>query len=348
MDYILNGQAHGNAAAQLLDNNFDLAALRPWIDKDGKHYCQVLENNARRVVRVANATLRKDEWIELDRQIVEAYQVRLRAVTDLRSRGLQYTVPDGLSKTVLQTERQSDINGAILSMDGTRESERDRPLFDIVNLPLPIVHKDFSFSARQLAASRKGGSPLDMTTARLAARQCAEQIEELLLGVATGITYGGGTIYGYTNFPNRNTRTITLPTAGGWTPATALDDVLAMRSQAYGDNQFGPYVLYCSPNWDQYMDDDFSSAKGDNTLRQRLKMIEGIEDVRTLDKLTGYSLVLVQMQQDTARMVVGAEITTVQWESKGGMQVNFKVMGILVPQVRADYDGRCGIVHGSG
>ncbi len=39
------------------------------------------------------------------------------------------------------------------------------------------------------------------------------------------------------------------------------------------------------------------------------------------------------------------DITTVQWESVGGMRLNFKVMAIQVPQLRADHYGNCGILH---
>jgi hypothetical protein len=77
-------------------------------------------------------------------------------------------------------------------------------------------------------------------------------------------------------------------------------------------------------------------------------MIEGIQDVKTLDYLTDYEAILVQMTADVARMVIGMDITTVQWETKGGMQVNFKVMAIIVPQLRADFNANCGIIHGTG
>ena len=95
------------------------------------------------------------------------------------------------------------------------------------------------------------------------------------------------------------------------------------------------------------MDDDYSSAKGSNTLRERLKKIEGIQNVRTLDFLSGFELILVQFTADVVRLVNAMEITTVQWESSGGMQQHFKVMAIQVPQLRADFNGNCGIVHGS-
>jgi hypothetical protein len=55
-------------------------------------------------------------------------------------------------------------------------------------------------------------------------------------------------------------------------------------------------------------------------------------------------MVMVQMTPDVARAVNGMDITTVQWESQGGMRLNFKVMCIQVPQLRADYYGNCGIL----
>ncbi|RLF28618.1 MAG: hypothetical protein DRN14_03860 [Thermoplasmata archaeon] len=349
MDFILNGQANGNVAQTLMMNNFDVNSLRPYIGEDGRSYITVIQNGAPTAVPVQNgtATLRKDDWKILDEAIVKAAKPRLRAVADLLGAGLRYNIPNGMGKTVLETETQSDISDAIISMDGLRESEGDRPVFELSNLPLPIIHKDFNFSARQVMASRNGGSPLDTTTAELAGRRVAEMAEKLLIGVASSYTYGGGTVYGLTNYTNRMTKTISNPTGGGWVPATTVSEVLQMRNQSQAAYHYGPWMLYCSPNWDVYMDDDYSSAKGDNTLRERLRKIEGIQDVRTLDYLTNYDLVLVQMTSDVVREVVGMDIATTQWESKGGMQLNFKVMAIMVPQLRADQNGNTGIVHAS-
>jgi hypothetical protein len=56
-------------------------------------------------------------------------------------------------------------------------------------------------------------------------------------------------------------------------------------------------------------------------------------------------MIMVQMTPDVARAVNGMDITTVQWESVGGMRLNFKVMAIQVPQLRADHYGSCGVLH---
>jgi hypothetical protein len=75
-------------------------------------------------------------------------------------------------------------------------------------------------------------------------------------------------------------------------------------------------------------------------------MVDGITDMRTVDYLPSYTMVMVQLTTDVVREVVGMDVTTVQWETHGGMQLHFKVMAILVPQIRADQNNNTGIVHG--
>lgn len=348
MDFILNGQASGNVASVLMQHNFDPRALRPYIGEDGRSYVTVNRNGKLEAVCInSQATLRKDDWKLLDSAIVKAAKPRLKLVGNLRSSGLVFNIPNGMGKTVLETETQGDISPAAISMDGLRESGRDRPQFELTNLPLPIIHKDFSFSARQIMASRNGGSPLDTTTAELAARRVAETAESLAMGTYGTYQFGGGSIFGMLNFPSRITFAITNPASVGWVPAKFVKDVLDMKAACQAKFHFGPWKLYVSPFWDSYLDDDYSAQKGDSTLRERVAKIEGIQSVETLDYLTGNAVVLVQQTPDVMREVIGMDITTLQWESHGGLQLNFKVMAIMVPQLRADQNGNTGIVHGS-
>jgi hypothetical protein len=209
-----------------------------------------------------------------------------------------------------------------------------------------------------------------------AGRRVAETIEKTTIGVTTGITYGGNStqvggygrtasVYGYINFTNRITKT-NLHTPTGSNASQTVSDVLAMRDSLYLNKFYGPFMLYHSNDWDQYMDTDYILTGGNvatQTLRERLKSIEGMQDVRRLDFLFGTQLssstgpgtdvditlkstrlLMVQMTPDVARAINGMDITTVQWETKGGMQLNFKVMAIQVPQLRADAYGNCGIL----
>jgi len=349
-DFIYNGRAIGNVASTLLTNGFDVATLRPWVGDDGRHYIATKDLRTNKLVSTPvltrNATLRKDEWKQIDDAVTMAARERLRIISDFRSKGLVYTVPNGMGKTVLESDRMGDITPATISMDPARKSEGDRPETDTINLPLPVIHKDFFFNARQIAVSRNNGQGVDTTTAQLAARKVTEEAEKLFLGTAGTYSYGGGTVYGLTNYIGRLTQVLTNPTASGWTPKTLLNEVLEMRQLSTNNNYFGPWTLYVSPDWDLFLDNDYSDEKGDNSVRQRLMQINGVSEIQTVDYLTGFQMILVQMTSDVARLVNGMDITTLQWETDGGMRVHFKVMAIWVPQLRSDYDGQTGIVHG--
>lgn len=320
---------------------------------------------------VFNATsLRKEEWISLDNVILRSARSRLRAWADLASAN-SYGGFDGMAKTILEHETMSDPGEALVDMDGLSEGRNDHPLFQLQGLPLPITHSDFWMSKRVLAASRNSGTPLDTVMGEAAGRRVAEMVEKTTIGTVTGMTYGGGastptygtgkaanrasTVYGYTTFTERLTKTdLTAPTAVGWDASDTIGDVLTMRDLLTANHFYGPFMLYYSNDWDKYMDADYILTGGNvatQTLRERLKSIEDITDVRRLDFLTSstnpFNMILVQMTPDVARAVNGMNITTIQWESQGGLRLNFKVMCIMVPQLRADYNGNCGICHGT-
>ena len=345
-------ETSGSLGQMLLNCRGDLGLMRPYRGQDGRSYVTQVINGKRIVSPTtnANATLLRLEWTILDKVVIRAALPRLRAVADLRGRDLQYTIPNGMAKTVLQAQAQSSVTPATISMDGLGASPGDRPIYNLINLPLPILHKDFSFPARDVMVSRNGNMPLDLTMAELAARTVAEGAEQLLLGTGPQYNYGGGSVYGYTTFPNRIVYTLSDPSNTGWVPRTFVANVLAMRQASQQAYHYGPWILYTSLAWDQYLDNDLNSASANSsniTLRDRIRRIEGIVDVVTLDYLTNYDCVLVQMTQDVVREVVGMDITTVQWQTHGGMELNFKVMCIMIPQARADFNGNTGIVHGS-
>ena len=356
-DFLYQGAAHGEVAKRLMQFGGDPGALRPFIGEDGRSYITVNGGTTTYVIN-SPATLRKDEWILLDETVIRVAKQRLRAWADLEGRaGLRYSIPNGMAKTVLQYQDVSDISPATISMDGLRQSDRDRPVFDIVNLPLPIIHKDFSFSAREIMVSRTGANTmqggagaaaLDTTTAELAARRCAEEVEKLLLGVSASYSFGGGTIYGYTNFPQRATKVMTAPT--GANAPTTLAEVLDMKALSQALNHYGPWMVYNSLSWDKWLDNDYILTGGTSTyqtLRDRIEAIDGILGIQTLDYLPAKTMLLVEMNPEVVRAVVGMDFTTLEWETHGGMQLNYKIMTIRVPQLRKDQLAQTGIVHGT-
>lgn len=382
-DFILNGGAHGPVAEMLAGHRFDPGMLRPFIDRRGNRCVTIntgrtkYDEKAGREVSiyqnvlvkdlvaqgitspVFNATsLRKDEWIRLDSVVIRAARSRLRAWADLSSAS-SFGGFNGMGKMILEHETMSDPGEAVVDMDGLADGRTDSPKFQLEGLPLPITHSDFWFSSRRLAVSRNSGTPLSTTMGEAAGRRVAEMVEKTLIGVETGVTYGASanygrtsSVYGYLNFPARLTKTnLTVPT--GSNPEAMVADILAMREQLYASNMYGPFMIYVSTDWDLYLDNDYARLGGNNagtSLRKRLLEIDGVSGIRRLDYLTpanshAFTMIMVQMTSDVAQAVNGMDITTVQWESQGGMRVNFKVMCIYVPKLQADYNGNCGILH---
>lgn len=357
------GMLQGVDAQLIADNP---GYLRPFINEDGQSYCLVanewgekemvptyntpnLVANTPAGSNLGNATLLMREWIELDTVIVKTAQPRLKVVSDLRGNGLQYSIPNGMSKTVLQYQNQSDITPATISIDPREMAAKDQPVYDVTNLPLPVIHKDFSFGMRQLAVARNGPLAVDIAMAELAARRVAEAVEQLTLGVIPTFAYGGGNVYGLTNFPKRITKVLNDPTSSGWTPQKTVADILNMQLLSRQHRHYGPWLMYNSLAWDQYLDGDYqpTATNASNiTLRQRIQMIGGIESITTADYLNGYDIVLVQIAQDVMRMVVGMDITTLQW-APTPLETYFKIMCIIVPNPRADFIGNTGIIHGA-
>jgi len=294
-----------------------------------------------------NDTLRKDEWLEIDRAVIQIARDRLRGVTDLVDAGLTVNLTNGLGTTVFQWEDMSDMTAANINMEGITEGDRDRVTFDLNSIPLPIVHKDFYISKRVLEASRKLGQPLDITQAETAATLVAEQTEAILFNGASDLTFGGGTLYGYTDFPNRNTFTIPVAwDASATTGSDMLRDLLDMLALLHADRMFGPYVMYLPTLYWTRMQDDFKT-NSDRMILERLAAVAGISKIAPADTLAANNVVLTQMSANNTKMVMGLQPTVVQWETQGGMRLHFKVMSIMVPRVAATQTNQSGIVHAS-
>lgn len=351
VDFIYNGQAFGDVADRLLENDLDPGILKPWRDPEtGRRYVTLTRGGKEQnFLTNAPATLTKDQWLDLDRAIIRIAEPELRVWGDISGLGLTYRVPNGMGTTVLQEQTMGDFGTAAMSMDALKRVDRDRPEFDLRNFPLPIVHGEFSFSARELAVARRSGAPLDTTSAERITRRIVEQVESLTIGSAITYSYGGGTIYGLTNKPERVTKTLTLPTDAAWTPGTTVDEVLDMISSLQDIDFNGPYGLYYSPAWTRYFDADYSATYANETLRTRLQKIEDIRFMRKLSYgLTGYQIVIFQLTSDVIRAVTGMDLTTLQWDSMGGLAKNWKIMAIMVPQLRTNAEGTTGIAHGVG
>jgi len=268
-------------------------------------------------------TLQKDEWKAFDDALIPEATIRLRAVADLIAAGLTIKLANAMGKTVLEYEKVTDMDPAIVSMDGMTRSENDRMEFSLSGLPIPITHKDFFINLRTLTASRIRGEALDTMQSRTSGRLIGEETERML--VQGGNTYGGLPIYGYMTHPNRNTAG--FGTNGAWhqsakTGDNILTDIFTMMSALEVDRMFGPYMIYVPRDASIKLANDFKAAS-DKTISSRILEIDGIAGIKALDQLPTANVLMVQMSSDTVVMVDGEPFQTIQWDVNGGFGINF-------------------------
>lgn len=329
----------------------------------------LLANGYRDVPQWAlNATfLRRDDWIQIETEAQIAYRQRLKFVDVLR----QYCSVGGFNgwgKLTYEYDAMSDAHTAMMDIDGLTEGKNDAPLSIPRSVPLFFTHSDFYYSDRVLAISRSGGGQgLDVYSAEMAGRRCAELIEDVAIGMQTGPAFGTRTGYfphdltstwfGVLNYTNRNTKTnFTNPTTGGWVPDTAYNEILAAFETLMSDFVYGPFAIFHSTAWTQYMNRVYSISGGNTpgeTLRSMLLKHPDIKAVERLDRMTGltttneYTLIIQALDKKYIRYIDGMGLTTWQWDTRGGHQHNFKVGTVVATLPMSDYNGRSGTLHGT-
>lgn len=322
----------------------DISKGRPFIDKSGRS--AIFNRKGEKVYINAPATLRYDEWKDIDRAVIAVASERLVAVGDLISKGLTRNL-GSIGQTISQWDRSSDMTPAKITMDGGNLAENDTVNFTTSGVPVPVVSKPFQLNMRRLAASRTFGESIDTIQAEIAARVVGEATEDMLLNGVSTIALEGYVIYGYTNHPDRNTVDLTkVWTDGTKTGPEILADVQGMLAAARADLHFGPFSLYIPGEYEGKLDDDYDPGSGDTrTIRERLMMLNGISEIRVLDRLANNNVLLIEMKKEVVDLAVGQDVATLHWQANGGLQEHFNVMAIWAPRVKSDYDGRSGIVH---
>lgn len=293
---------------------------------------------------VSNATtLRHEEGKVYDDALIEVAKTRLNGIEDLRRRGLVKAL-GGLGTILSMYERVGEMTGAVIDMDGRTASEGDRITYDEVGVPIPIFHKEWNLGERVLLASRQRGEALDTTQMRMAARVVLEAMETALFNGVPEITVSGMTIYGYTTHPNRNPYNI-----GDWTTAAGtviIPEVQAMLNLMLVDKKYGPYILYVAKDIEVNLLSDYSAAKGDGTIRDRILRFPQISEVKGADYLTNGQVLLIQMDSETVDLAVAMDLRNLTWNIHP-LQTEYMVMSAMAPRIKADRDGNCGIVHGT-
>jgi uncharacterized linocin/CFP29 family protein len=278
-----------------------------------------------------------------DNVIIQIARERLVMANELMSRGLTYPIPNALGVIQLQWQRSGDLTPAEVSMNGLVESDKDLMDFDYQTMPIPMIHKEFQLDLRTLEVSRRGGMPLDTAQAEVATRKVAEMIEQIIF---TGLSINAnlGAIYGLTTAVNRVTGSVSAAWATAATGIQIVFDVIAMQNALNAKNMYGPYLLIAPTATVNAMAEDYK-ANGDLTIIQRVLQIPGIEGILPSNRITGTTVLLVQMTADVIQLIDGIQPMLVEWDERGGFELNFMIFAIMLPRIRSDYLGQCGIAH---
>jgi uncharacterized linocin/CFP29 family protein len=333
-----------------------IGQMRPFIGDDGRTYFTEYRRNADGKL-VANAklveagmavnvgSLRPYEWQFFDRALLNVYQRPHVAIADLINAGLTFDL-DGYANTVLSYETLSDLNPATMSMDAETQGQGDAAQYDMKYLPLPIIHKDFSIGDRTLQMSRKLGTPLDTSNLEAVAIKINDYRENMLFNGCSGYTFGGGSIYGYIDWPLNVSQQFTSGTWMSCTPAQIITDMKAALLTLAQNRRYGPYGVYVPLQYEPYLSADYSIlGQSLMTVRERImRLSDQIQFVRSTPFIVNDSVVIVDLAIDTVRLVRGMPMTTIQWQERQMGRHNFKVVTIEVPQFRTDAASRSGVV----
>lgn len=299
----------------------------------------------------ADSTLRKDEWIDLEDQIIESARERLVIIDDLREAGLTYNV-GGIGTQISEWESGSEVTDGVISMDGESAGDKDNQNFSLHGVPIPVVHKEFQIGARQLESSRTRGAALDVTTGTEAARSVARASEKMVFhGARIGAVNSAGNSYsvpGLVNYANRATFTMS-----DWSddenvsPEDIHSEILQMvRKMETEERHYGPFNIYIPGAYAYRFREDFKEFS-DKTLMERVLDEDVINRIRVSDVLEPGNVLMIEMRRSVLDLAVGADITTTQWQSGSQWTNQFQVFAVWAPRLKSSYDGYTGILHAS-
>lgn len=294
-----------------------------------------------------NALLRRDEWLEIDQAVVDVARTQLVAANDFRRLGLIRTL-GGIGTTISMYEQLGDMTDAEVSMEGIVRGEQDRVDFTPQAVPVPIIHKDFQISARHLASSRRLGDGLDVTQSQVAARRVRDKVEGIIFN-GTVKPLAGYSIVGFRNKAQRIQKTAVELGGNDWaTEGNPYKTLVGGIGALAADGFYGPYGVYVART--QYTESLHRLTDG-SSKSELQAIIEGIPNISFItpaDALPAGDVIMWQLTGDVADLALAQDIATIQWDSQGGMLTDFRVMTVLVPRIKHDANGACGVLHITG
>jgi hypothetical protein len=290
-----------------------------------------------------HATLLKEHWLELDNLWLSVADQYMGAVLDLTSRGLTQTIPS-LGIAASQYTAIGRMEPATTDMRASAAGNNQRLTVTPHLVPLPFAFEDYEFDITELEAVQRLGGGLETAYAEEAMRSVSETFEAWLVNGAPAFSVDGNTIYGYRTHPQR-----VIGTGTTWaTPDNVYATVLKMYTDMLTLRRPGPYGLYMHVLQFGQMHAEEGVDRAWNVYRRIVESFPQIVSIKPSFAVPVGELVLVELQRRTVDVAVKMDPANVPWEMMGGLAQHVRVIGSLVPRIKADGENKVGLVHYTG
>jgi hypothetical protein len=287
----------------------------------------------------------KDAWGDWDKNGIGVARDVLAVFSSIASSNSR-SIP--LSVLVAHFQQISDSGEVNTSIDGRSKAKEDQAVVTYVGTPIPIYDSVASWGWRQMLMMKAEGGNLESTTVANKQRKIAEKLEDMTINGVSGVIVGGANLYGLTNHPQRNTRS-TGVTLNGATGAQWVAEFKATLQLNHADNHRAPQTIYL--NWDDWFyaqTTDYSTAKGNNTIAERVQQIPGIKEIVPASNIVADTIIALDKQRDTVEMLNGMPMTQ-RPINRLNTEDDFKIKVMAAQAIQLKYDStnQMGLAHSS-
>ena len=242
--------------------------------------------------------------VEYYRQIKDAIVFTARKQAVARKIINTRNISGGIGVQQWTYDTANEVSDALLTYQFTDTAE-DWIELARTDVPIPLLHKEFRISRRDLAAAARGGFGISTATVSSAAYKVMNLENQLILNgfAADGTNYD---IKGLYQSAGNSTEGKDFATAG-----QPLESVATAIDLMQADNITGPYNLVLNPT--QYMElatSVLGSGAGEREMAMVKEILEGGNIYSTSFQAAGTGMLLADASAGFFEMIVAQDMTT--------------------------------------
>ena len=304
----------------------------------------LIDNESGQIVNNTSGSLHYDDHKRMLDDVVKARKYAPTVYSALIGQpGISVGV--SLSDTILGYSNMNEF-GAQTSMNASdRQSNQSNYRYSWV--PQPIHHTDFQIPWRQDSFQYKQSDGVEESTMQVA----LERDRVLMQGdssIVVDINGAPAQLYGLTNHPNTS---IGAGAISDWALAVNNDNIvnetIAQMAIMFTDLRVqmpNSVLVVVANDISTNLESDYSTQKGDATIKERMMQITAIKDIIPSQWLPDGAVLFIEVSPMTLRIAQSSDITVVPWIRSNRMEpLNFTIFAAGALQVRADRNGRTGL-----